>query len=88
MSILSMMGTSAMGARLKIAKPSITAPTNGETDVDPDTTIYSSPFAVTGGTTTHQSSDWELATDPNFTNIVASSYNDTTNKTSWKPNAA
>ena len=32
---------------------------------------------------THTATDWEVATDMNFSNIVASSYNDTVNKLSW-----
>ena len=34
---------------------------------------------------THLSTDWEIATDPGFTNIVKSSYNDTVNKTTFTP---
>lgn len=37
-------------------------------------------------TDSHLSSDWEVATDPEFTNIVASSYNDSINLTTWDPN--
>ena len=32
----------------------------------------------------HISTDWEIATDEDFTNIVKSSYNDTVNKLSWE----
>ena len=32
----------------------------------------------------HYSTDWEIATDEGFTNIVKSSYNDTVNKLSWE----
>lgn len=32
---------------------------------------------------THTATDWEIATDMSFSNIVASSYNDTVNKLSW-----
>lgn len=34
----------------------------------------------------HTASDWEVAVDSAFTTVVASSYNDTVNKTSWSPN--
>ncbi|MDM7463426.1 MAG: Ig-like domain-containing protein [Tepidimonas taiwanensis] len=40
--------------------PSITSPTNGQTDIPEQPTIISSPFAVTGGTNTHQSSQWQI----------------------------
>ena len=32
----------------------------------------------------HVSTDWEIATDPAFSNIVKTSYNDTINKLSWE----
>lgn len=72
--------------KIKVIKPSITYPTEGDQSVSVGVTLQSSAFATEGGTDTHISSDWEIATDPNFENIVASSYNDTTNLTSWKPN--
>ncbi len=74
---------------LKVIKPntpSITSPTNNATGISLTPTITSSAFSMNwaGSGETHASSDWEVSTDPNFTTIVASSYNDTVNKTSWK----
>lgn len=85
MSLLNMLLAANTGDRVKIVKPSITDPVNDAQDVDPEAPIQSSAFATTGGTTTHASSDWELSLNPEFTMIVASSYNDTENKTSWSP---
>lgn len=66
--------------------PSITSPVSGSTGVDVQPTVTSSAFSMNwaGSTETHLSTDWEVSTDPNFTTIVASSYNDTVNLTSWK----
>lgn len=68
-----------------VVAPSITSPINNGTNVSLTPTITASAFAMSwiGSTETHQSSDWEVSTDPDFTTLVASSYNDTTNKTSW-----
>jgi len=66
--------------------PSVQSPTQNATNVGVTGTIaYASAFGLNfnGATDNHISSDWELSTDPNFTTIVASSYNDTTNLTSW-----
>jgi hypothetical protein len=40
--------------------PSITSPTNGQTDIPAQPTITSSAFAVTGGADTHLSSQWQI----------------------------
>jgi hypothetical protein len=40
--------------------PSITSPTNGQTDIPEQPTIYSSAFAVTGGSDTHAASQWQI----------------------------
>jgi len=67
-----------------IEQPSITSPTDGETDFTG--TITSSPFTTTQTFCgNHDFSDWEIASDENFTNIVESSYHDTTNLTSYTP---
>jgi hypothetical protein len=68
-----------------IEKPSILVPTYGQTDFSGE--IQSSQFKPSetfyGN---HDASDWEIASDAEFTNIVDSSYNDTVNLTSYTPN--
>lgn len=67
-----------------IVTPSITSPTNGATNVIESITITSSSFSVIGnGSDTHESSDWQIATDVSFSNIIEESLSDTTNKTSY-----
>ena len=73
-----------------VTTPSITAPVNGATNLNPAVnspagiTVTSSAFASSGGAgTDHASSDWELATDAGFTTIVFSATASTTSKTSW-----
>lgn len=71
-----------------IATPSITSPAEAATDVSLTPTFTSSAFAVTnGGSDTHASSDWQVASDSGFTSIVQQSLDDATNKTSWTPSA-
>ena len=66
-----------------IATPSIISPANGSTGNNTSMTINGSSFTVVGGTDTQTSSNWQLATDSAFTNIVVQSMNDTVNLTSW-----
>ncbi len=66
----------------KAAKPTITNPSDLETDVGPDLTITSSTLHVSTGTVAHASTDWQIATDESFTSIYYQSTNDTSNKTS------
>jgi len=63
--------------------PSIVAPVNYATNQSSVVYITGSAFALPTGTPSHQFSDWEIALDINFTNVVAQSFNDTVNKTSW-----
>ena len=64
--------------------PSITSPSNGAGSINPkDLTVSSSAYTPIGAAGTHTSSDWQVATDAGFTNIVDSRTNDTINKTSW-----
>ena len=44
-----------------------------------------SAYSAVGGPGEHASSDWQLATDAGFANIVYESLNDTTNLTTWTP---
>jgi len=65
--------------------PSITSPTNNATNIDAQGQLTSSAFAVGSGVDTHATTDWEIATDASFTNIIKSSIGDGVNKTSWIP---
>jgi len=66
-----------------IEKPSIIAPSDGATDFLG--TVQSSPYQIKPTANfygQHEATDWEIATDPDFTNVVFTSYNDKTNLTS------
>jgi hypothetical protein len=63
--------------------PSVTSPTTGATDLGPDVVITGSAFATTGGSDTHVGTDWQIATDTSFSNVVADATNSTTDKTSY-----
>lgn len=62
--------------------PSFTNPTNGQTNVALSNTFTASAFS-SPGVDTHYSSDWQIATDAGFSNIIKSATDDTVNKTSW-----
>lgn len=69
---------------VQINQPEITSLFDGETDIQAkDLIVQSSPFGLNwgGDGSTHQSTDWEVATDPTFTNVVFSSLNDSVNLT-------
>lgn len=68
---------------VSIDTPSITSPSDGATDTATDLTITSSAFNVSGGSDTHESSDWQIATDASFTSIAVESLNDTSNLESF-----
>jgi hypothetical protein len=70
-------------ATTHVNTPSITSPVTGATNLGPDIAITSSLFSATGGSDTHEGTDWQIATDANFTNIVASATNSSTDKLSW-----
>lgn len=63
--------------------PSITSPVNNAVSVATSYAFTSSAFQQIGDASTHQSSDWQIATDIDFTNVVKSAINDTVNKTNW-----
>lgn len=72
----------AVGAQ-SIATPSITYPAQGQTSVEVAPTLSASAFAtVPLGQDTHQSSQWQIASDLGFSTIVYDSGVTTTNKTS------
>ena len=66
-----------------INTPSIISPTPGANNQGPSINFTSSTFGVSGGTDTHEGTDWQIATDASFSNIVASVTNSSVNKTSW-----
>lgn len=70
------------GAAL-ITAPTLTSPAAGATGVARAPTLTSGAFAVTGGSDSHASSRWQVATDAGFTNLVADSGNSSTAKTSY-----
>ena len=66
-----------------IQTPTNSTPVNGHVGESTSPTLTASAFAMDPGETgTHLSSDWVISTNIGFTNIVKSSYRDTTNKTS------
>jgi hypothetical protein len=72
-------------APIVVATPSVTSPASGATIPAKNTTFTSSAFTLTSGIATHASSDWQIATDSGFTNIVVSVSASTTSLTSWIP---
>lgn len=69
--------------RSLIITPSITSPNNGATGIGITPSFTSSAYNTIGMSESHVSSDWQVASDSGFNTIVASTTNDTTNKTSW-----
>lgn len=67
---------------LSILDPYVAAPEISFPYFDFNTAV-STAFSVIGGSDTHEGSDWQLATDDNFTNIIHQLVNDNTNKLSW-----
>jgi len=70
-------------AAVKPRKPTIVSPIDGFQTLDSSITFQSSDFEGAVVSDDHASSDWELATDSGFTNIVASLTDSTSNLTSW-----
>lgn len=68
---------------IAMPKPSITVPINNAVDRPLFMTFIGSSFQTLGGLDTHVSSDWELATDINFVDIIQRSQDDSVNLTSW-----
>jgi hypothetical protein len=63
--------------------PTVISPTDGTNDLGPNITLKTSAFAVDSGVDVHISSDWQASLNGTFTQIIASSINDTVNLTSW-----
>lgn len=68
------------------ATPSISAPSNGATDVSQNPDLTGSAFSDSGDT--HKASQWQVASDSGFSNVVWDSGTDTTHKTSTTVNAS
>lgn len=68
---------------LTVGTPSIILPVSGSTDVGEFVVIEASAYYDYDQGTTHHSTDWELATDILFTNIVQQSLNDQVNLLNW-----
>lgn len=68
---------------IEIETPTITSPSESDI-IDPaaNLTVTASSFNLTSGQDTHQSTDWQFATDSNFSNIAFQSIGDTSNLTS------
>jgi hypothetical protein len=66
-----------------ISTPSVTSPDNGDIGVSQNPTLTTSAFSIVGSLGTHLKTDWQIATDSGFANIVIQSLNDTTHTTSW-----
>ena len=65
--------------------PSITSPTNGQTNIPAQPTLQSSAFAVTGGSDTHVSSQWQIRlASGSWASPLHDSGETATNKTSYQ----
>ncbi|WP_104019136.1 hypothetical protein [Roseovarius nitratireducens] len=67
-----------------VEAPTHVSPADGATDIGGTQTLQSSAFSWIGLSDTHASSDWQLATDAAFTNLVTSTTADATNLTTWE----
>lgn len=72
----------AVGANIVMA-PTINNIINGATNISSTINLTTTAFTVSGGSDTHQWTDWQVATDAGFTTIVSQSLSDTVNKLSW-----
>lgn len=66
-----------------VNQPTIVAPVNNALGVTTDYTFIGSPFGYSGSSQTHSSSDWQIATDSNFLNVVQSVTDNSSYKTTW-----
>lgn len=69
----------------RIAQPLITSPINGSIATKRDLQLSSSEFTLINAVDTHDSTDWEVATDSAFTNVIFQSLSDAINLTSITP---
>jgi hypothetical protein len=82
---LSVRGYGFTGGKAFIETPTVTSPSNGQTNLNQSITFSSSTYSVVGSSESHVSSSWQVATDSGFSSIVASTTDDTSNKTTWTP---
>lgn len=66
-----------------VTKPSIISPVNNASNLGGSITFTSSAFVVNNGIDTHTGSDWDVATDSDFNNIVKTTVNNSGNKESY-----
>lgn len=64
-------------------KPTITYPRSGSKDVSENITITSTNYLASDSQDVHVNSDWEIATNSAFTDIVVSNYGSAVAKTAW-----
>lgn len=69
-----------------VVKPSLVSPLSGSSGMPSSVPLTSSAFKVTTGMSNHLSSDWEISTKSDFSEVVKSTFNDTFNKTSFLAN--
>jgi hypothetical protein len=74
--------TKFMTGLVGIAKPSIVSPISNDNEVELSDYIDSSAYTQSGISEPHVSTDWQIATDINFTSIVYESLEDTDHLTS------
>jgi len=70
-----------------VNQPVITSPVNSEV-VDMNRFVIQASAFISQNAGVHESSDWYIARDSGFTDIVAQSIGDTSNLESWTPNLA
>ena len=66
-----------------INKPSITFPTNNVINMGESVVIITSPYTAYGDHGGHNSTDWQVSRNSNFTDIVINNQGDTERKTSF-----
>ena len=66
-----------------ISTPSIVSPVNNTNNLGSSVTFTGTAFAMISQSDTHAMSDWELATDSGFLNVIKSEYSSVVDKSSW-----
>ena len=69
-----------------IQTPSLIYPANNDSDIGPSVIIHSSDFTSSGINDRHLSSDWILAKDPTFSQVVAMTNQSSIELTAWQVN--